>query len=633
MPGFEISIPAIAGKRQAVLSGPPMAGLRLNTDCVTLEENGELTSVQALGDLGANLTVEGGGPAVQMNPVGFHFSAGKYLRWQSDAVDWYGALVVADMTLLDDPVQTGFILKLSSATAGRFYLRYLHGGFVSGLGPGNTGGTFDQVNDYGTRQVLAFLVEPATEGMSAGSQFRLMNADGFETGGAGATAMTTLSLDDVQIGSNANMVLHDLALYPLSPDRTLPGTVEALWKQRLTNAPRVYAVGQTEMLPVNGQSLGLGPMATAAEKKFHNFADRRGVKMLSGLERLDGISAGVIGARDVGFNPAISATGMVPSKIAGNLMVGHPIAAALNKMRQPGSPAILTGFSGYAGERIDNMDADPTTGSNSLVIHDNNAHWLGQATSVIASQGQQAICRYTLMVQGQGDKDRSPGVWRDGIERFLVDHLAQLQSEIPGVSPKLVFSQANGDLNTGPETWHVKAEQLQYATDTGALMVPLYAYETDDVNAIHPDAAATLEFSEVFAWAISCDEMGGHWNIVKPVSTLLGNTLTLTFNLNADEGLVAHDPAKYGGEGIEDLGFEVDGASINATVISGSTVTLQCDAAPTAWRYAMQSQDLTGAVMPYPAHRGLLRTDVTRVGPLSGKTLFRWIPSIGTTPV
>ncbi len=633
MPGLGISLSVLATRRRATFTPAVGVGLRLNANCVTGGTDEDVISVQALGELEAVLAVGGSGVPVQKLSDGFLFSAGKYLTWQSSEIDWHGALVVADVTLLGDPTQTGFILKLSATLSGRFYLRYLSGAQLSGLGPDNSGGDFDFVKGYGERQAVAFLTEPAMGGISAGSQFRIMNADGIEVSGDSSSPMMPFDLSDVMIGTNANMVLHDLTIYPLSPGKGLPASLETLWKQSVATPLRDYSLTGIDVLPVNGQSLALGPATTQNEKNQNNFADRLGVKMLTGLERADGAAVSLIGPGSIGYNMTVNAAGIVPSKITNNLMVGHPIAVALNRMRLAGSTPILTGFAGYSGERIDNMDGDPLTGSGTVVIHENNEYWLAQAVAATIAEGRQASCRYTLMIQGQGDKNRAAGVWRAGVESFLSDHLAQIQINIPAASPKLVFSQANGDIDTTGEAWHVKAEQLQYATDTGALLVPLYAYETEGEGAVHPGAAATLEFSEVFAWAMHSDEIGLGWNIAKATSTLIGTDLELVFPLRQGESLVAHDPSKYGGEGISDLGFEVDGALITSVTLSGNTVVLHCDAAPTAWRYAMQSQDLTGAVMPYPAHRGLLRTDITLIGPLSGEILFRWIPGMETTAV
>ncbi|MGB0968828.1 MAG: hypothetical protein ACPGUX_11625 [Halocynthiibacter sp.] len=633
MLGLGFSVPTAALQRQARARHVYKAALKFDASSQITGTNSNVATVMADGTYNAQLTALGQGGVIERVADGFQFSAGQYLSWQHGDTDWTGALIVLDFTLLGDPTGTGFLVRLSAAADGKMYLRYFDNAVVDTVGPGNQRIAYDTMKEIGERQTLGLLVEPAEGGAAAGSKMVLLNADGIPIEDGHVDPMGNISLNDVRIGMNANVIIHELAIYPTKVNTGLPAPASTLWQQTFAQKRRAYNPALTEILPVNGQSLALGPATSQSGKQMLNYADRHGVKMLTGLERSDAVPVGLMGPGALGYNTAVEEGEIAPSRITNNLMIGHPVGVALNMLRLPGSPPVLTGFFGYGGERIDDMDEDPATGPGEITIFESNRHWLGEAVRTIEKHGGQATCGYSLLVQGQGDKNRAAGVWRDGVERFLQDHQRSVQNVIPGAFPKLVLSQTNGDIDTTGDTWNVKAEQLKYASDTGALLVPLYPYATADAGGIHPGEAQTVQFSEVFAWAIHSDESGQGWNINKPVTQLSGNDLKLIFDLREGENLVAHDSGKYLGEGISDLGFEVEGASVASVVLSGNTVTLHCDATPQSWRYAMQSQNLTGATMPYPAHRGLLRTDITLTGPISGEPLYRWVPSIESSPV
>ena len=359
--------------------------------------------------------------------------------------------------------------------------------------------------------------------------------------------------------------------------------------------------------------------------------------MLAGMVRGDGVPVDTVaGPGSPGYNEAVPATGLTTAAVGSTVTSVWPLAAAISLYRmEAGLPLvpIVTQAHGISGIPIEDIDDDPTTGTGSLTVWNNLRYFYQQMVAVAAAQGKSLYVPWHQWVHGTSAKSYPAGAYLTQLWQFTADMRALLAS-IGALGPAtLLVSQSGGDANTNQpgEDWHVCDEQLQFCEmGGGVLTTPEYAYQIADNN-VHPDAVWTVQSAEVQARAAVETEAGRPWTIRRPKPSLIGSTLILDYDsLRPGEYLAAHDPARYGGQGIDGwLGYEVEGATITDLAVRGRTVALTCSAPPTAVRYALQRQDCTGfAGNKWSAHRGLLRTsDVWPSKLLPGTMLYRWTNS------
>ena len=428
----------------------------------------------------------------------------------------------------------------------------------------------------------------------------------------------------------------------LSPD----GFFSAIWVDGVgafepdTVLPsRAYPVTQPGWTPednaihlsvIIGQSLSVGPTTVSGDRPAYRAeATTQGVRELSGLIRSDAAVAWMHGPGVLGYNRTVQITDIKDAYVSNNAPAVFLAALAANRIRSLyslGTREFIIGYPGISGQPSDQFDNDlpAVTGTANTTIHDDLQYWLTQAKSVRPS----AVLNWLVILQGTGDKNDGPGEWKAQWEENLSDYRAIFGTL--GYNPRIMVVQSAGDINTGSsgDTWEVVLDQLDLSLEgNNVLACPLYPYPVADNN-VHPDDYQTGLFTEVIEHAKAALESGGEWSHLDCTASRSGNTVTLTFNTNTGESLVAHPAGKYV-SGCPNLGFETD-VGITSVTVSGSTVTIVCPSAPSFIRYAKQAQDMSG-VDGYTGHRGLLRTDWSAPSVRRSDTLYRWVPSFRHT--
>ena len=432
----------------------------------------------------------------------------------------------------------------------------------------------------------------------------------------------------------------------LSPD----GFFSAIWidgagtfEPSTELPPREYRVQPVEPVPgwtpednalhlslTIGQSLSVGPATVSGDRtayRAESLAQR--VFELSGLVRADNAVAWMHGPGALGYNYAVQITDLKDAYISNNAPVVFLSALAANRIRSSyslGTRDFLISYPGFSGQPSEQFDDNlpVQTGTEATTIFNDFQYWVTQASTV----RPEAVLNWLVVLQGTGDKEDGPGVWKAQWEENLSDFRAVLTPL--GHDPRVMVVQSAGDINTsqGGETWDVVLDQLDLSLDgNNVLACPLYPYPVADNN-VHPDDYQTGLFSEVIEHAKASLESGGEWSHLDCTATRSGNTVTLTFNTNTGESLVAHSASKYV-SGCTNLGFETD-VGITSVNVSGNTVTVVCPSAPAFIQYAKQAQDMSG-VDGYTGHRGLLRTSWSAQSVRRPDTLYRWVPSFRHT--
>lgn len=408
---------------------------------------------------------------------------------------------------------------------------------------------------------------------------------------------------------------------------------------RIDNQPTL------QLITVQGQSLSIGaPFTTPANAVDITDED---AFILDGLLRADGVTPiDVRGQLQFGYDETTSATGIAPVDWAGTVAAplataAAPMAASLNDMRRAvGAPrgTVLTVCHGFSGVRWELIDDDPATqfgGDSSTLIWDSLVYYHDQAKALVEGQGMAITCPWHVMVHGTSAKGDASPTYYDFLVDYIADYRAMLSTAAISGDARFILTQSGADVTTNDgDIWEVKEDQLRFCQEgRGVLAAPLYAYPIWDNN-VHPDGESTMLFAEVMSRAIAEEDAGQRWATLGPLwHELNGNTVTIGLDRRADEILMEHDSAKYGGEGIDSfLGFEATGAIITLVEVLGDRVRVTCDAVPTEIRYAFQEQDTSGFVgNAYPAHRGLLRTSYTWKSKWSNEDLYRWVPSFKIT--
>lgn len=364
---------------------------------------------------------------------------------------------------------------------------------------------------------------------------------------------------------------------------------------------------------------------TSEQETEANFADQGGLRMLDGMTRSGGTPVTTLLGPTGSYYDPVPATGFKAAALGGLTTQVYSVGRTLNAFRGPGGNPLLLTNHNIAGVSITEFDADAGAGTN--YINFNNGYWNQQAAAQMAAAGRALGRYYVSMCQGTADKARDPGFWYAAAETWYSELLAQIASAFPTAAPKLILGQSGGDADTSSilEGWYVCEEQIDFAVAHDALLVPEYPFTIDDNN-VHPGVTSSFNLGETKGWAAHRHEQGLPWNLFRPAVARDGSLITLTYPAWANMVLA---PDKYNGEGISHLGFEVTGAAIADVSVSGNQGGIDTTGGtPTALQYAMQAQNCkTFAGNAYTAHRGLLRTDLTATGPITGSTLYQWAPS------
>ncbi len=392
------------------------------------------------------------------------------------------------------------------------------------------------------------------------------------------------------------------------------------------------------------QSLGVGGGWTAevVREDIIAKANPAAALMLTGMVNVDAQPIYTDGPRSKAYDHTVPAAAFGPAlPPVGQVTAPYPLAATVNLYRAdlglPQVPVVTTAH-GIPGVAIEDMDPDPATGAGPTLIWDNMSWWYDEVKRLLGTSGLGGTVPYHDWIHGTSAKQDAAGVYLAALWRYQRDFRSMLAAKGLSGGATFVMSQPGGDANTiaaNGEDWNCCDEILQFCEAGGGILAtPEYAYQIADNN-VHPDASWTIQMQEVKARAIAETEAGRGWMIRRPKATRTGTVIVLDFDsLRPDEHLTLHDPARYGGQGIDAFaGFEAVGTTIAAMEITGRQVRLTCAGVPTGVRYAYQQQDCTGfAGNLWTGHRGLLRTSDTWSSKLlADVVLYRWIPSFRIT--
>ena len=606
------------------------ADIYIDADSTIAGSDSDVTGVTADGALGLSFSQIGTGANITRDASGLTFAGGKYLRWDDTGGDYDGALILFDATVNGTPAATATFVNLENDTASRQMIRLTTGHVVQVLGPNSAAQNIYSYGADGQRGTVGFIVDPEQNALTGTDKQAIIGTDGYLSGDPGNSPGTDIGLNRIDIGTAAPITLHRLVVFLIPSGGSLPDTVYNLWAKVAGVTPRLYSTSDIEIIPVNGQSQPIGPSITTAQEGDYNYLDRNGVKMVAGLKRSDAATIALVGPQQLGYDLLTPATGIQPAAVDNNLNTGLIFGVALNRLRASGSRPLLTAFNGISGKEIEEFDDDPLTGTSSVLIAENVEYWSAQAASAAALAGYTPTIPLEIFDQGEAGKDKAAGEWAAFMDDVRATYLSYYQAAVAGAVPIPLIIQVAGDYNTVGESWAVRGDHVTWAIANGGIVVPAYPFEIQVADGVHRTIAGQIGLAETAAWAYHLGASA--WNIPFPAASVDGSVLTLTYSLPTGRSLqTAAD--YYSGVGISDYGYEVDGANITGVVVDGSTVTITCDAPPTAFRYCAQEQDVSSSGDGLVAHRGLMRTDLSSTGKLSGNTIYQWLPGQPTTSV
>lgn len=591
------------------------ADIRIHPGAAITEAGGKLIALTATGKLG--LTFDAiSSPDIDVQSDGLRFNAAGMLSWTaSTAEDYTGALIMLDVTRNADPAaSSGDIIVLDTGAGQQMRFRYSAAAGLQALGPGNVIVTLAAIGGYGDRQKIGVLVD------FTGGAMTVISADGVSQQIA-TPAATALNLDQIRLGNNANVTIHDCAVF-----LTTAGVPDIdLWHGVFAPpAPAAEPATVTEVTVVDGQSNALGPNAVPARNHLRTLAYDT-VMMPDGMYNTSATRVWLHGPGLGSYDTGTPATDLVSANAQGNVPIGFSLAVAqaLHRKRL-GLPARrqITGFAGVAGQSQDEFDdniPDPT-GTTGTTIHDNWEYLLSE----IGRLGGDVRAGLMGILQGEADKHEAPGWWLAAATETVRDRAVMYQS-IFGELPRIGVFQVNGTSDTAGEPWHCKTDQLDFVDYMGGVfLAPMHQFPIDPALGDHTTWQGSLLAADVAAWVLTEIEAGRTMPMLRPAITLDGSVVTLRYDLRPDEMLRRLD-GKYDTPEPH-WGFEVAGTTITGIEQLGARVIrITCAAAPTAISYAMQERDLSGAT--WGAHRGEIATTLTAPSTLfPGETLTREAP-------
>lgn len=577
------------------------------------------TTLVAGGTLAMTFTVTGTGAAPTQDASGLTFTGGKSLRCDpSPIVNYEEALIVIDYTRNGDPTGgSGTVFSLDVDFTSRMVFRYTASGPSLSI-PNGVASLRSYGAQNGQRSTYAMHYNSAAGTVTVADNDGLISNP---SPGAG----TAVGLNRIDIGISSNVTIHSVDVYLFGTAENVTAAILPLWQAKSGITLTPYSTTLLEYHPEIGQSVSLGPNDGPARVTFAN-ENRQGALMINGLKRSDGASIFVHGPSAGVIDTAVPETSISSATVAANSPVKLGAAVSEAKIRQsmglPVVPHIVQCVS-VSGQRMIEFDDDtPPTGTLGPVVYNNVSYVMSEAKRLAAAAGKTLRIPTLSILQGTADRDLARGVWRARAE----DVVATWRSVIAGLTgdnPDLYVYQEAGLLRTDTDAWNVKMDQIDLVVAGATLIAPVYPIEVDNTG--HPMVPGMRLLADLFNWARAAKDAGQAWNLIPTVSRS-GSTITVTVTCRDDESLVLAPDDKYGGVGITNHGFEVDGATITDVSVSGNTATITTTGGtPTQVRYAFQSQNLSTQPAPYyPAHRGLLRTSLSKT--TDGRTSYRWVP-------
>lgn len=591
------------------------AHLRIWPGAEMTKTGAKIDTLKSPGFLGFNFAAVST-PDIEAVANGIKFNAG-FLSWSGITAENYtGAMIMVDVTINDAPIGgTGTIFGLELQTGTTLNLRYTSTGIQALLPNGSLAYVPGGVS-YGTRYKFGISVNYTTRE----AVLILPSSDVAEAMTFGGTA-NTLNLDQIRIGQNAKITLHDAAVF-----LTTSGMPDSETWSKVFGQPGRVVVNNLppHVTVVDGQSGALATNSLEGRILLNGLAKGR-VNMVDGLRNTANIPISLHGAGLSRLDPEVPAAGIVTANANGNHTLGYPLALSLFLHRERlglPSPQHLTGFMGAAGQSIYEFDDDqPVQTGNAATgttIHDNWRVLLSEMKrlSPSATAGLIGFC------QGTANSGMAPGVWLAAAVEALQDRFG-VYSTIFGALPRLIMFQEPGSTDTSGAAWSFKQDQVDLVKLYGGVLgCPLYPFPLGS-DGVHHTWDAYLLAAETAAWAYAEIEAGRLWTVLQPAVSRSANVLTLTYDLRPDEQL--ERILRYG-TAEPFWGYEVDGATITKVEqIGARTHRLTCSAQPTAVQYAMQRRNKSGE--SYSAHRGEVGTTLRQPSLLfPGQTLQRMAP-------
>ncbi len=590
------------------------AAIRIYPGAAITEAGGKLTDLTATGRLGLAFTAISS-PDIDVLSDGFRFNSGMLSWTATTAAQYTGALILMDVTRNAGPASSsGDLIVLDTDAGQQLRLRYSDAAGYQALGPGSVVATMAALGGYGDRQQIGVMVD------FAGQTMTVISADGIRQQVA-VPAATSLNLNQIRLGNNANATIHDCAVF-----LTGSGTPDIdLWQQVFA-LPVAAAEPEmvTEVTVVDGQSNALGPNSVPARNHLRTLAYDT-VLMPDEMYNTSGTRVWLHGPGLGSYNTGAPASGLVSASAQGNVPIGFSlsVAQALHRKRL-GLPARrqITGFAGVAGQSQLEFDdnAPAVTGNTGTVIHDNWNYLLSEMHRL----GGDVRAGLMGVLQGEADKDRPAGWWLAAATETVRDRAAMYQA-IFGEIPRIGVFQVNGTSDTAGENWHCKTDQLDFVDYMGGVfLAPMHQFPIDPTLGDHTTWQGSLLAADVGAWVLTEIEAGRTMPMLRPAVALDGSVVTLRYDLRPDE-MLRRLVGKYDTPEPH-WGFEIAGTTItDIEQLGARVIRITCASAPTAISYAMQQRDLSGAT--WGAHRGEVATTLTAPSTLfPGETLTREAP-------
>ncbi|MFB9223772.1 hypothetical protein ACFFUC_12435, partial [Paracoccus cavernae] len=165
-----------------------------------------------------------------------------------------------------------------------------------------------------------------------------------------------------------------------------------------------------QLCGVNGQSLTVGGAFTATlTRAMLEALGGDHCLQLAGMQFSDAVPlADTLGPRSKGYNLSKAATGFARAQTgSGASGMAFPAFALLNAHRRDLGLAqvpVVTSCHGIPGIAIEDMDADPATGSGTATVWSNFSYWNAQARAVAEASGKAILPGWHLWDHGTSAK-------------------------------------------------------------------------------------------------------------------------------------------------------------------------------------------------------------------------------------
>ena len=371
---------------------------------------------------------------------------------------------------------------------------------------------------------------------------------------------------------------------------------------------------------IDGQSLALGWNGTVSERALLSFENRRGVRMLTGLQRSDGAVINIHGPGSLTYN-ATQATGEAAAVVSTNAPIDFVFSLALDKWRRSLGlmrARLLVGFNGLAGQSIVEFDRSPG-GTLGNLIRDNHLRHYQEGKRIIPT----IEALVYAMIQGEADVSKARAQYYTESGLAYDAALADITAEF-GTTPPLMLWQTGGYVNTGSNPYGPPLAQADHIRDRNGVMAgPLYPFHLSDV--VHPYHEPSIIMAEMGAYVWAKREQGVNLSMLYGTPTVVGNQITIPVQGIEPGKSLAFDPvdkyAAYGG--ITNHGVEVSGTTVTNVALSGTNIVITAGA-PISGRtvqIAMQSADMTSFTDANGRNYGAHRCDIMESAPVDSLML------------